>query len=215
MKAVFFDAAGTLLHLPKGVGWHYARVAERHGGYLSAETLESRFRTVWSVTQPVLETDGPRPDDDREWWRSLVARVFSDAPPSFDLDAFFPDVWEEFARPGVWALYPETLEVLRALSGRARLGVVSNFDGRLHRILSQLGLAQTFEHVVVSSEVGADKPSPKIFTNALERFGVEPSDVVFVGDSPEEDWAGAERAGMQVFRLQRPGNDLRGLLQML
>ena len=93
--------------------------------------------------------------------------------------------------------------------------MVSNFDGRLHRILSQLGLAQTFEHVVVSSEVGADKPSPKIFTNALERFGVEPSDVVFVGDSPEEDWAGAERAGMQVFRLQRPGNDLRGLLQML
>ena len=215
MKAVFFDAAGTLLHLPKGVGWHYAQVAELHGGYLSAETLESRFRTVWSVTQPAPETDGPRPDDDREWWRSLVARVFSDAPPSFDLDAFFPDVWEEFARPGVWALYPETLEVLRALSGRVRLGVVSNFDGRLHRILSQLGLAQTFEHVVVSSEVGSDKPSPKIFTHALERFGVEPSDVVFVGDSPEEDWAGAERAGMQVFRLQRPGNDLRGLLQML
>ncbi len=215
MKAVFFDAAGTLLHLQKGVGWHYAQVAERHGGYLSAETLESRFRTVWSVTQPAPETDGPRPDDDRGWWRTLVARVFSDAPPSFDLDAFFPDVWEEFARPAVWALYPETLEVLRALSGRARLGVVSNFDGRLHRILSQLGLAQTFEHVVVSSEVGADKPSPKIFANALERFGVEPSDVVFVGDSPEEDWAGAERAGMQVFRLERPGNDLRGLLQML
>ena len=213
MKAVFFDAAGTLFHLPRGVGWHYARAAEKHGGYLSAEIIDRRFRTLWGTMPPSPETDGPRADDDRGWWRSLVDRVFSDAPPTFNLDACFPDLWEEFTRPGVWELYPETLEVLQALKAKARLGIISNFDGRLRSVLSNLGLADFFEHVVISSEVGADKPSPRIFTHALRRFELEAKDVVFTGDDPEADWLGAERAGMKVFRLKRPDNDLRGLLQ--
>ncbi len=212
MKAVFFDAAGTLFHLPRGVGWHYARAAEKHGGYLSAEVMERRFRTVWKAMHPSPETDGPRPDDDRGWWRALLGRVFSDAPPTFNLDACFPDLWAEFTLPDVWELYPETLEVLRALKGKARLGIVSNFDGRLHSVLSNLGLADFFEHVVVSSEVGSDKPSPGIFAHALKRFDLDAREVIFAGDDPEADWLGAERAGMSVFRLKRPENDLRGLI---
>lgn len=212
MKAVFFDAAGTLFHLPRGVGWHYARVLKKHGGYLSAEDMDRRFRTLWGAMPPPHETDGPRPDDDRGWWLSLLQRVFSDAPPTFKLDACFPDMWAEFARPGVWELFPETLEVLHALKAKARLGIVSNFDGRLRSVLSNLGLTDFFEHVVISSEVGADKPSPRIFSAALERFGLKANEVVFAGDDPEADWLGAERAGLKVFRLKRPENDLRGLL---
>ena len=212
MKAVFFDAAGTLFRVAKGVGWHYARVAEKHGGYLTAEVLERRFRTVWSAMPPAPECAGPRGDDDKAWWLSLLVRVFSDAPPTFDLGTFFPDVWEEFARPDVWEVFPETVEVLQALSARARLGIVSNFDSRLHRILAGLNLARFFEHVVVSSEVGSDKPSPRIFAHALKCFDLQPRDVVFAGDDPDDDWFGAERAGMSVFRLKRPENDLRGLL---
>ena len=212
MKAVFFDAADTLFRLPKGVGWHYARVAEKHGGHLSAEVLERRFRTVWGVMPPAPETDGPRLDDNKAWWRSLLQRVFSDAPPTFSLEQCFPDLWEAFVQPGVWEVFPETVAVLRSLSGRARLGVVSNFDSRLHRIMAELDLAKYFEHIIVSSEVGADKPSKRIFRHALERFGLKAEDVLFVGDHPEADWAGAEAVGMQVFRLKRPENDLRGLL---
>lgn len=215
MKAVFFDAAGTLFHLPKGVGWHYARVAERHGGYLSAEVLERRFRTVWKVMPPAPDTAGPRADNDRGWWLSLLARVFSDAPKTFNLGTCFPELWEEFTQPGVWELFPETLETLRLLHGKTRLGIVSNFDSRLHRILGNLGISEFFEHVLVSSEVGADKPSPRIFATACEKFGIPSSDVLFVGDDPDADWRGAAAAGMQVFELSRPRNDLRGVLKIV
>jgi putative hydrolase of the HAD superfamily len=215
VRVVFFDAAGTLFHLANGVGWHYARVAEKHGGYLSAEALDLRFRIVWRAMQPPMEMDGPRPDDDRSWWLSLIVRVFSDAPSTFNLDGFFADVWSEFTQPGVWSLYPEAMDVLNSLRGKCRLGVVSNFDGRLHRILSILGLTEFFEHVIVSSEVGADKPSPKIFTAACKKFDVASADVLFVGDDPDADWHGAERAGMRVYRLKRPENDLRGIAALL
>jgi putative hydrolase of the HAD superfamily len=215
VKAVFFDAADTLFHLPNGVGWHYARVAGKHGGYLSAEVLERRFRTVWRAMPAAPETDGPRDDGDRGWWLSLLRRVFSDAPETFNLDTCFPELWEEFARPGVWALFPETLDTLRELQGKVRLGIVSNFDARLHRILANLGVADFFEHVIISSEVGADKPSARIFAAACQKFGITPGKVLFVGDDPEADWLGAGRAGMQVFKLKRPGNDLRGVSAIL
>ena len=215
MKAVFFDAADTLFHLPKGVGFHYARVAEKHGGYLSAEDLERRFRTIWRATPPAPETAGPRDDDDRGWWLALLVRVFSDAPPTFNLDTCFPALWEEFAQPGVWELFPETEEILRALHGKVRIGIVSNFDTRIHRVLANLGIAKFFEHVIISSEVGADKPSPRIFKVACEKFRIAPEDVLFVGDDPEADWLGATDAGMKVFKLKRPGNDLRGVISLV
>jgi putative hydrolase of the HAD superfamily len=129
-----------------------------------------------------------------------------------DRDAFFSELWEEFAQPGVWELFPETHAVVSKLANRYRLGVLSNFDSRLHTILNHLGLAHFFEHVVVSSEVGAEKPSLRMFAEALDRFDTQAEDVLHVGDEPEADWRGAREAGLRVFELRRPERSLRDLL---
>lgn len=214
-RAVFFDAAGTLFHLPRGVGWHYRDVARRHGAMLDEAELNRAFRQAWKDAAAPPETEGARPDDDRGWWRALVGRVLDDcgAPENLDRDAYFSELWPEFTRPEVWELFPETREVLTALKGRVRLVVVSNFDSRLRAILSGLGIADYFDDVVISSEVGADKPSPRIFSEALMRACVQAGEVLHVGDEPEADWLGAERVGLRVFRLQRPGNSLRDVLE--
>ena len=73
----------------------------------------------------------------------------------------------------------------------------------------------TLETDKVSSEVGADKPSSKIFSAALARTGIRASEALHVGDEPEADWLGAERAGLRAFRLQRPENSLRGVLDLI
>ena len=65
--------------------------------------------------------------------------------------------------------------------------------------------------VGTSSEVGADKPDPRIFRRALELFAVEPDDAWHVGDDPHKDW-GAEAVGLKVFRLERPRHTLRDVL---
>jgi putative hydrolase of the HAD superfamily len=216
-RAIFFDAAGTLIHLPRGVGHHYREVALRHGCDLAAETLAAAFRAAWKATPPRPATRAPRPDDDRGWWRALVETVLDGlrvAPGQLDRDAYFAELYEEFTLPGVWTLYPEAGGVLAALAPRCELCVVSNFDRRLHTILAGLGVAHCFRHVVVSSEVGADKPDPWIFQQALERCGIRAEEALHVGDDPRCDWAGAEAAGLRVFRLERPRGDLRALLAL-
>ena len=216
-RAVFFDAAGTLFRLTRSVGWHYRDVALRHGADLREDDLNRAFRRAWRNAAAPHETEGPRPDEDRGWWRALVGRVLDECggAPEMNRDAYFSELWSEFTRPGVWELFPETIEVLAALQGSMRLGVISNFDSRLRTILAHLGVAEFFDDIVISSEVGADKPSAKIFSAALARADIAASEALHIGDEPEADWIGAERAGLRVFRLQRPENSLRGVLDLL
>lgn len=214
VRVVFFDATGTLIHLPRGVGFHYADVARRYGTNLTEAHLSHAFHTAWKEMPARTATKGPRPDDDKGWWRALVERTL-DRVGSTDLDraAFFEELYAEFSLPGVWALFPEVREVLEALRGRLRLAVVSNFDGRLRTIFDHVGIAGFFDEIIVSSEVGADKPDEKIFQTALARLNVAPHEALHVGDDPENDWQGAERVGLRVFRLNRPTMDLYPLIR--
>jgi putative hydrolase of the HAD superfamily len=213
LQIIFFDAAGTLLHLPRGVSAHYREVALRHGFAPDVAVLGRAFTSAFRTLPPPVTTRAPRPDDDRFWWRALVDRVLDEtgAPENFDRQAYFDELYREFTLPGVWALYPEAAEVLAHLAGRCRLGIISNFDARLRTVLGHLGIAELFEVVVISSEVGADKPDPWIFQRALEMAGVAPGAALHVGDDPECDWEAAEAAGMQVFQLERPRNSLTDL----
>jgi putative hydrolase of the HAD superfamily len=214
-RLIFFDAAGTLIYLPKSVGHHYGWVAGRIGLKLDAEPLDIAFRAAWKQMPARPAIDGPRPDDDKGWWRDLVNRVLDQVAPSLgelDRDAFFEAAYGHFAEPGVWDLYPETIEVLDALHGRFELAVISNFDGRLRMILEHLGVTKFFAHLFISSELGADKPDPEIYRRALRLSGIQPDEALHVGDDPERDWKGATAAGLSIFRLDRPQNSLLDLL---
>lgn len=211
LKAVFFDAAGTLFHLPRGVGFHYAAVAGRHGCRLEAAAIDAAFRRAWKQALPPPETREPRPDDDRGWWKALAGKVLAECGAPGLIERCFDDLWLEFVQPGVWELYLEVRDVLKALSGRFRLGVISNFDGRLRPILEGLGVAGYFEQVTVSSEAGAEKPSRHLFDVALGKMGIAADEAIHAGDEPEADWMGARAAGLRVFELRRPENSLREL----
>ncbi len=228
LKVVFFDAAETLMFLPRSVGEHYAEVAERFGLKLDPAALDRGFRAAWKAMPPRTVTpDGtPQPDDDKGWWRELVRQVFHGDGTSgvhgvltrgdeltFEFEKYFDAIYDHFAEPGVWRAFPEVAEVLEKLRARGlRFGVISNFDRRLFATLEDLGLTPFFDHVTISSAVGADKPHARIFERALAAFEVEPPEALHVGDDPIRDWAGAEAAGLQIFRLDRPKNDLCALL---
>jgi len=217
LKVIFFDAAGTLFHLPRGVGYHYRQVLSRYSVERDERVLGAAFREVWSEIEPPSLTPGPRPDDDRGWWRDLVNRVLDRCgvgAQEVDRTPFFDELYAEFVRPAVWRLYPEVPEVLAALVERFELGVITNFDGRYRSIAEQLGIAQHFRHVIISSEVGADKPAPLIFQHALAAAGVTAAEALHAGDDPVCDWQGAAAAGLATFELKRPENTLRDLLAL-
>ena len=99
---------------------------------------------------------------------------------------------------------PEALAALRALD--LRLGCVSNaFMGAstLHQIMVERNLGQHLEMTISSCEFGYRKPYPAIYEAAVEKMGVEPGEIIFVGDRVEQDVVGPAKLGMRtVLTLQ-------------
>ncbi len=86
-----------------------------------------------------------------------------------------------------------------------RIGLISNtiWPAELHmEDLAEIGVLQYLEHMTFSGEIGMWKPSQQIFQHALDALGVAPEHAVFVGDSPSEDIAGAQGAGMRAIWIR-------------
>jgi len=206
VRAVLFDAGDTLFRVRGSVGEIYATVAARHGVAVAAPAIEQSFRAAFRRMPPLAFPDAPEaalPQREYAWWKELVATVFCDARVA-EFDAFFADLFAHFARSDAWELFPDTEPALSTLRARGlRLGIVSNFDGRLTRICEGLGIAGYFDALVMSGRAGAAKPDPKVFKVALSRLGVDAAEVVHVGDSEKEDLAGARASGLHAILIDR------------
>jgi len=102
------------------------------------------------------------------------------------------------------ALDPEAEAVLRGLSSRYPLALLTNGAGDVQRAkLARTPFAQYFHDVVISVEEGIGKPDPDIFRIAARRLGVDPGEAVMVGDSLARDVAGAKAAGMRAIWIDR------------
>lgn len=209
IKAIFFDAAGTLIKPARRVGETYAVLAQKYGVEPSAAEITERFRLCFHSAPPLAfpGTPATRIEDlERAWWKELVRRVFEPWDGFQRFDDYFAELFAYFAQPDAWALYPEVAETLPVLERRGLvLSVISNFDSRLIGILQGLGAAHWFEHILVSSRVGYAKPDRQIFHTALERHSLEAGDALHVGDSEEKDLLGANRAGLKGVLVERNG----------
>lgn len=217
-QALLFDAAGTLIKTAEPVGAQYARCAARHGVQVEPDTVMQAFRAVWRATPPPLHPEGQTAaDDDRGWWRTLVddvfARAWGKALPESVLDDLFDELYTHYAQPQAWIVFDDVLPALADLTRDHRLLVLSNFDRRLRSILSGHGLACLFERIIISSEVGAAKPHPRMFQAALTASGCSPQDCLHIGDDEKCDLAGAQSAGISAFLVKRPENGLTALVQ--
>ena len=207
IKAVFFDAAGTLIKPARSVGESYAAIAAKHGKEVSSTNITERFRTCFDAA-PRLAFPSATEDTvaalERDWWKSLVAQVFEPWSPFVRFEEYFAELFAYFASPNAWTLYPEVLETLTSLKERDLiLDVISNFDSRLVRILDGLGAGAQFENIFVSSRVGYAKPDRRIFNAALSYHGLAPAQALHVGDSEINDLRGANQAGLKGILVER------------
>ena len=100
--------------------------------------------------------------------------------------------------------FPDVAPALSALRHHG-LVVVSNWDCSLPDWLRRAGLLEHVDAVVTSAEVGAAKPDRGIFERALDVARAEPGEAVHVGDSLENDVAGARAAGIRPVLVARDG----------
>jgi putative hydrolase of the HAD superfamily len=113
--------------------------------------------------------------------------------------------------------YPDVAPALSDLRERGlKLVAVSNWDCSLPRVLERCGLDGLLDGTVTSAEAGSRKPEPEIFGTALELAGCGPSEALHVGDTAEEDVAGARAAGIRPLLIDRDGDagDISSLEQI-
>jgi putative hydrolase of the HAD superfamily len=207
IKAVFFDAAGTLMKPNRSVGESYSAFAAKYGMEVSPSELSQRFRVCFEEA-PRLAFPGASQANlaalERDWWKRVVAKVFEPWGSFEQFDDFFAELFAYYAKADAWSLYPEVLETLAAIRERGlRSSVISNFDSRLEGILTGLGVGSFFEHIFVSSRIGYAKPEAQIFHFAVKQHAIEPGESLHVGDSEVNDRRGAANAGLRGILVDR------------
>ncbi len=196
IRAILFDAGGTLIHVNgeaicRAVGLPYSEAAFRE-----AEAGAHGEARRWIVSHPA-STDAERlPIYIDGILRRLGIRDAARA-------AGAQRIAEEHARANLWSRSGEgAASTLEALQRRGyRLGVVSNSNGHVRRLLERAGLAQFLEVIIDSSELKIEKPDPRIFLAATTHLGLEPSFCAYVGDVFEIDVVGARAAGLSPILI--------------
>src|SRR5262245_310945 len=198
VRAIFFDAVGTLLHPEPKAAEAYRSIGQRYGSRLSLEETAARFQRAMGRQQHIDETLSYRTSEDREWrrWRAIVAEVLDDVA---DPDACFNALYDHFGRAEAWRYESSLPELTQALAKRNfHLGIASNFDRRLRGVLRQFPELNGLSTIAISSEVGWRKPAREFF-EAIRRLCELPAEqILIVGDDFENDWRGAEALGMRA-----------------
>lgn len=225
IRCVLFDAVSTLMYPSPPVAAAYGAVAWRHGSSLSEAQIGRRFRAAFRRQEAIDTTEnGSRTDEAREWrrWQVIVAETLADVA---DSEAAFKELWRHFGLAENWRLFDDVADVWPALARRGyRLGIASNFDGRLRAICRGLPPLDDCSDVFVSSELGVRKPAAEFFHGVRRRLGLSAEEILLIGDDLANDYVAARSAGWRALLLDRAGecapavesvSSLRALLEYL
>ncbi|VDO36543.1 unnamed protein product [Haemonchus placei] len=168
VRVVSIDAMDTIITTKEPISNVYTRVAGEFGFVVNSSDIASAFPGHMKKLFNSHPCFGYNSIGSSEWWRRLVQGC---------------------------------LQEMKAVIGDFRhrglgVAVVSNFDGRLKKILRELELLPLFDIVVASGEVGVEKPDPSIFKLVMKHYGLSnASGLLHVGDNFEKDYKAVRDIG--------------------
>ncbi len=174
------------------------------GGVLM-RTVDASPRLAWDARLGLPPGSINRLVFESSMWRRAQLGQISDETFWADLGVrlnLSPEALAEFQHD-FWAgdrLDGDLVTLIRGLRPRYKTALLSNFSGQLRQLLTQHGLIDVFDAIVISGEEGLLKPDAYIYHLAAERLGVPSADCLFVDDF-EENVTGARAAGMQALRF--------------
>lgn len=197
IEAILFDAGGTLIHVDGERFCAAARLPYLPETFRKAEAEATGVARSWILRHP-RSTDAERFPLFLD--RFLKALGIESAK---EREAAARRIAREHDRANLWSgAAPGALRTLDVLRERGyRLGVVSNADGRVRKLLDEVGLGEHLEVILDSAHVGIEKPDPRIFLAAAGRLGVPASSCAYVGDLYEIDIVGARAAGLRAILI--------------
>ncbi len=212
IRAVVFDATGTLIEPRESVGTVYARAALAEGVRLPAWRLDDAFVRVLRSSPPLAAAaaTGANADEraaaETAWWIERVRQVFqaTDSTVQFrDPKAFALSLFETYRRAETWRERPGARRLLEQLAGAGlRLALASNFDHRLPEILKDLGLYRFFESIEIPSRSGRAKPDRTVFESLGRALALGLDELAYVGDDAPEALAAIAALGLTTIDIR-------------
>lgn len=196
IEAVFFDLGGVLLrteyqapreHLAERLGLSYDDLVR-----VIFESESARKASLGEITV-------------QQHWEAAAARL---GRPASEI----PSIRDEFFGGDV--LDRELLEFIRGLRQTCRTGLISNGWPDLREYIVRNGFADAFDAIVISAEVGLQKPDPRIYQLALQNLGALPQAAALVDDMPANVDA-ARSLGMEGILFREAGQARQELQRLL
>jgi putative hydrolase of the HAD superfamily len=208
IEVVFFDAGETILHPHPSFAELFAATCHRHGIEIeAADVARAQERLAPHLLEIGDESGIENPSLSSgasfRFWTYLYRRLLQE----LELDeSLATELYRVFSDSRSYKLFDDVKPSLERLEDSGlRLGLISNFEGWLEKLLVELEIGHVFDISVISGVEGVEKPDPRIYELALEKAGVQASRSVHVGDSVRFDIEPARSAGMNVVLLDRVG----------
>jgi len=189
-RAVVFDLFETLVDYDDRRSREFSAELARRTGREPDD-----FHRIWIEGRPLRETGPMEP---------YLVSLGIDQEAIHD----FLELRRSFTREVLGGARPGAVETLRELRARGiRLGLITVCSEDTVDVWPETPFAGLFDAEVFSSTCGLRKPDPRIYELVLEQLDVKPSEALFVGDGANDELAGAERVGMRVILVHRPGEE--------
>ncbi len=208
IDAVLFDVGGTLVDMRPTKEDIFQRHLRTHD--LDVPIDELKPIIAKAERRFDAQTAGLNGENEEPFWEQYDNFVLDSLGYKGNRESFSKDLSQEFKRlipeVGNWIEFPDTRPLLEDLAEREfKLGVISNATDLARKVLVNLDLERFFESIIISAEVGVQKPNQKIFQIATKELKTPPNRAIYIGDRLAVDVVGATRAGLNAILVDRSG----------
>lgn len=231
-KVITFDCTNTLLYFKVLPSQMYKDTAIKMGH--KSEDFDNNVDMMKSFRNHFKNMSKHHPNFGRKtigynlWWTILVTEVLSEASSNRinqnSCEKIASELIRKYETDECWAKFKKTDEILRAIKKEGKiLGVISNFDPRLHNLLENMKLDE-IDFAITSYEAGVQKPNAEIFEHALHRAirrtypsefvpvpTIHPNEVLHIGNEREKDYEGAKSAGFSAVLINSENGDYKDI----
>lgn len=209
LRAVFFDVGNTLIYPYPSVSEVCRQVLAEAGHVRDLDAIAELMPLVDAYYEDRYRADDTFWTNEEETssvWVGMYSLLCTKLGIENDATVLARRVYDEFGKAERWRPYDDVLPAFERLRARGlRVGIISNWDGRLVALMESLGASDFLDVVISSADVGLRKPDPRIFELACARVGVGPAEAAHVGDHVYADVLGASAAGMRAVLIDRHG----------
>ena len=205
IKGYIFDYGGTL----DTGGQHWGKVIWHAYERQQVPVSEEAFRDAYVHAERTLGKN-PIIQPDFTFYKTIETKIRIQL--EFLKEQNYVSSVSSYLKPLTDSLYEATVketaksrEVLLQLKQQYPMVLVSNFYGNIATVLQEFKLDGIFDTIIESAVVGVRKPDPQIFTLGVEALGMQPDEVVVVGDSMDKDIIPAGKAGCHTVWLKGEG----------